>query len=202
VLQAIPEAVEEVAATQADGDPAALGQALVQDLSQRRQEEVGRAFTTPLPHGLASGVTSDDQRAIELLTAFPEVAEGQRSLAALAELSAAAKAALRDWGRFELSRRRAGLAFGRRVDLGEDASLGELLDRGLLEPVDGALVLEGDERHLVLSERDREVVRLLLARGERPGWLRGDGLARPTPLAAAGSAPAPEGRWPGAGGRS
>jgi hypothetical protein len=188
VLQAIPEAVEEVAATQAEGDPAALGEALVQDLSQRLQEEVGRAFTAPLPHGLTSGVTSDDQRAIELLTSFPDEADGQRGLAVLAELSPAAKAALRDWGRFELSRRRAGLAFGRRVDLEEDPSLGELLQHGLLERVDGAVALEGDEQHLVLSELGRGVARLLLARGERPGWLRDAGPPWAAPLAPSAAA--------------
>lgn len=200
VLQAIPEAVEEVTATQADGDPAALGQALVQDLSQRLQEEVGRAFTAP-PHGLASGVTSDDQRAIELLTTFPDEADGQRGLAVLAELSPAAKAALRGWGRFELSRRRAGLAFGRRVDLEEDPSLGELLQHGLLERVDGAVALEGDEQHLVLSEQGRAVARLLLARGERPGWLRDEAPPQAAPLAATPSAAAAEGPTPDAGAR-
>jgi hypothetical protein len=188
VLQAIPEAVEEVAATQAEGDPGALGEALVQDLSQRLQEEVGRAFTAPLPHGLTSGVTSDDQRAIELLTSFPDEADGQRGLAVLAELSPAAKAALRDWGRFELSRRRAGLAFGRRVDLEEDPSLGELLQHGLLERVDGAVALEGDEQHLVLSELGRGIARLLLARGERPGWLRDAGPPWAAPLAPSAAA--------------
>ncbi len=198
VLQAIPEAVEEVAATQADGDPAALGQALVQDLSQRLQEEVGRAFTAPLPHGLASGVTSDDQRAIELLTTFPDEDDGQRGLAVLAELSPAAKAALRGWGRFELSRRRAGLAFGRRVDLEEDPSLGELLQHGLLDRVDGAVALEGDEQHLVLSEQGRGVARLLLARGERPGWLRDEAPPQAAPLAATPSAAAVEGPPPDA----
>jgi hypothetical protein len=196
VLQAIPEAVEEVAATQADGDPAALGQALVQDLSHRLQEEVGRAFTAPLPHGPGSGVTSDDQRAINLLTSFPDEADGQRSLAVLAELSPAAKAALRDWGRFELSRRRAGLAFGRRVDLEEDPSPGELLQHGLLERVDGAVALEGDEQHLILSELGRGVARLLLARGERPDWLRDEGSPRAEPLATTPSAAAAEGPPP------
>ena len=131
--------------------------------------------------------------AIELLTSFPDEADGQRGLAVLAELSPAAKAALRGWGRFELSRRRAGLAFGRRVDLEEDPSLGELLQHGLLDRVDGAVALEGDEQHLVLSEQGRGVARLLLARGERPGWLRDEGPPAAAPLAATPSAAAAEG---------